>query len=321
MINRIKNSLTNPVFAGLIAIFCCALWGSAFPAIKTGYAILGIQADDYFSQILFAGIRFTLAGVLTIFIGSALAKKPLSVKGKSSFKNVAILSLFQTILQYLLFYVGLARTTGTKGSILTSSSVFFAVIIASVILKQERLTAKKLVGAVIGFAGVVLINLRTGDVSSSFSLMGEGFMILSALSYAVSSVLIKSFSKSNNPVALSGYQFVLGGIVMTVTGLVFGGKVGFNSVQAVLILIYLALLSAIAYTLWGVLLKYNDVSKIAVYSFMTPVFGCLLSALFLHESLAGNLVKTLVSLALVCTGISLVNFKEKNNFREKKYES
>lgn len=315
MINRIKNSLNKPIVAGVIAIICCALWGSAFPAIKIGYALLGIQSEDYSSQILFAGIRFTLAGVLTVLIGSVLAKKPLKVNGRHGAQRVAELSLFQTVLQYLLFYIGLARTTGTKGSILSSCSVFFSVIIVSVILRQERLSTKKLAGAVIGFAGVVLINLSAGNVNASFSLMGEGFMILSALSYSISSVLIKRFSQYDNPVTLSGYQFALGGAVMICTGFALGGRVYLYSINSVLILVYLAFLSAIAYTLWGVLLKYNDVSKIAVYSFMTPVFGCLFSALFLHESLAGNVVRTVASLALVCIGISLVNIKEK------KYES
>ena len=311
MINRIKGSLNNPAFAGFIAIICCALSGSAFPAIKIGYEFLDIQSGDYGSQILFAGLRFTLAGILTILIGSTLVKKPLKLNGRRGFGRAATLSLFQTVLQYLLFYIGLARTTGTKGSILTSCSVFFSVLIVSVILRQEQLDAKKLAGSVIGFAGVVLINLGSGDVNSSFSLMGEGFMILSALSYSVSSVLIKCFSKDDNPAALSGWQFAFGGAVMIIAGLLFGGRISIGSVQAVLILLYLSLLSAIAYTLWGVLLKYNDVSRIAVYSFMTPVFGCLFSAVFLHESLAGNAARTIASLALVCIGISLVNIKEK----------
>lgn len=106
---------------------------------------------------------------------------------------------------------------------------------------------------------------------------------MSCLSYGLSSCLIKRYSQRENPVTLSGYQFFIGGIVLTIVGLLFGGRITHISVQAVMLLIYLALVSSIAYTLWGILLKYNPVGKVAVFGFMNPIFGVILSAWLLGE--------------------------------------
>ena len=85
---------------------------------------------------------------------------------------------------------------------------------------------------------------------------------------------------------LSGYQFLCGGILLTGFGLAMGGRVHVGAVSASgwLLLLYMGFISAAAYTLWGILLKYNPVARVAVFGFMNPVFGVLLSAIFLGES-------------------------------------
>lgn len=308
---RAEGTLKNPVTVCLAATVCCALWGSAFPFIKIGYGLFCIASEDTASQILFAGLRFTLAGVLVILFGSLLSKKALLPK-RENFSRICVLSLFQTVLQYIFFYIGLAHTTGTKGSVINSTSTFFAVLVSCLILKQERINIRKIIGCAIGFAGTVVINLSGGFVQEDMSFSGEGMVLLSAVSYAVSSALIRQFSQRENPVVLSGYQFMLGGAVMIAFGLIFGGRLGGAlEVKNILLLLYLAFLSAAAYTLWGILLKYNDVSAVTVYGFMTPVFGCIFSALFLGESITQNGVRTLIALVLVCIGIIIVNSDKK----------
>lgn len=302
--------LQKPLIVCLLAMLCCALWGSAFPFIKIGYGLLNIQSNDWASQILFAGIRFFIAGILVILFGSLLSKKFLYPK-VSSIGKVCVLSLFQTILQYVFFYIGLAHTTGTKGSIINGTGVFFAVLVSALILRQEKITVQKMIGCLIGFAGVVIINLTGEKIDSTFTFLGEGFIVLCALAYAFSSALIKRYSQSENPVTLSGYQFMLGGLVMIVAGLLSGGRINGFDMKSVLLVIYLAFLSAAAYTLWGILLKYNTVSSVAVYGFMTQIFGCLLSALFLKEDMAQSGFVTILSLILVSLGIIIVNINMK----------
>ncbi|MBQ4109825.1 MAG: DMT family transporter [Clostridia bacterium] len=301
-----KNILKNTFVVAILAILCCALWGSATPFIKTGYELM-LPHKDVPSTILFAGIRFTFAGIITIVIYSIARRKFLAPK-RENLGKVATVGMFQTVIQYIFFYVGLANTTGVKGTIASGSNAFFTIIIASLIFKQEKLTLKKLVACLIGFAGIVLININGLDFTMNF--MGDGFVLIGAISYGFSSVLIKRYSKYEDPVVISGYQFIMGGIFMIIVGLISGGKITVNSAAAVGVLTYLSFLSAVAYALWGVLLQYNPVSKVSIYNFMTPVFGVLLSNLMLKESSNVAPLNLILTLILVCTGIIMLNYKK-----------
>ena len=296
--------LQKTIVVWLGAMICCALWGSAFPCIKIGYRLFEINAGDTSTQILFAGCRFFLAGVLTILIGSFLNRKFL-IPAKENLGKVWKLSMLQTVIQYFFFYVGLAHTTGMKASIITGLNVFMTILIASLLFHQEKLTMQKMIGCIVGFAGVVLVNLGGKGIDMGFVWNGEGFICMSALSSAFSSVCIKRYSQKENPVTLSGYQFLCGGCILMLMGLLMGGRIRHFTPVSVGILIYLAFISAVAYSLWGILLKYNPVSKVSVFGFMNPVFGVILSAILLKEEAQG--VTSIIALVLVSTGIYIVN--------------
>ena len=295
------------------AVICNALWGSAFPCIKTGYELFQIASDDKYGQIVFAGIRFTLAGILTVLIGSVLNQRVLTVK-RENYPVVTKLAMLQTVIQYVFFYLGLANTTGVKSSILNSVNVFVALLISSLIFRMEHLDKKKILGCVLGFLGVILINLGDGGFGGGFQLTGEGFILLATVSYGFSTVMMKRYSNRELPIALSGYQFVVGGVIMVLAGVLLGGRLHVSFVdvgmQGILLLFYLAFISAVAYSLWGTLLKYNPVSRVAIYGFLNPIFGVLLSAVILGESWESFGVKGIVALVLVCAGIFVTNWKK-----------
>ena len=310
MNSKEKKFSSLPIVLGMTMI-CCLLWGSAFPCIKIGYKLFEIPSGESFSQILFAGTRFFIAGIMAVSMGSAGQKKLLIPK-KESVPRIFILSLFQTVLQYTFFYIGLANTTGMKSSIINASNVFFSILAASLIFHQEKLGIRKILGCLLGFSGVVLINLTAkADMSLKFS--GEGLILISAVSHAFSSAFTKKFTADENPVTLSGYQFIFGGLVMIITGLIFGGRLHDISFSGIIILLYLAFISAAAFSLWGILLKYNPVSRISVFGFMNPVFGVILSALFLSEGSTAEPWRVTVSLILVVLGIVTVNIKTMRN--------
>ena len=306
--NKNKSLLENPTMVVIVAVLCCLLWGSAFPCIKLGYQLFDIPSGDSSSQILFAGIRFTLAGILVILAGSIMQGKLLK-PSKAAIPKVLKLCMFQTVLQYIFFYIGLAHITGVKGSIVNAVNVFFTILVSCLLFRLEKLDRQKLIGCIIGFAGVIIVNLG-GEFDMSFTFLGDGFLMISAFAYALSSVLIKIYGKDENPVMLSGYQFAAGGLIMILAGLVMGGRLNAVTFQGILLLLYMAFISAGAYTLWSLLLKYNPVSKVAVFGFCTPIFGVILSAVILGESTSFQL-KTLIALMFVCVGIIIVNYKKK----------
>jgi len=301
-----KKYLTKTPVVCALALLCCMLWGSAFPCIKIGYRLFDIPSGSVSSQILFAGIRFTLAGVLTILFGSLLRKKLLIPK-KSSVPMIIKLSLVQTVLQYVFFYIGLANASGVKSSIIEASNVFLAILIAALVFRYEKLTWLKILGCIVGFAGVVVINMTGEGLDAGMKLSGEGAVFLSTVAYAFSSGMIKKYSEYEDPVILSGYQFFAGGVVMAIGGAAFGGHITVSGAPAVLLLIYLALISSVAYTLWGLLLKYNPVGKVTVFVFTNSIFGVLLSALLLGERNQAFGLRGIIALVLVSAGIIIVN--------------
>lgn len=302
-----EKFMTKTIVVWIGALICSALWGSAFPGIKLGYEWTNIASDDTAAQILYAGLRFTLAGILAIILGSAFNKKFLYPR-KSAWGKVLVLCMFQTVIQYYFFYIGLAHTSGVKAAIIEGMNVFVAIVVACLIFRQEKLTGRKVIGCMVGFAGVVLVNISGGGLDASLSFNGEGFIFLSTVSYALSSIMLKQYSKTENTVMLSGWQFVLGGLIMTGIGLVMGGRLEGFTVKGIEMLVYLALVSAVAYSLWSILLTYNPISRVAVFGFMNPLIGVILSAILLRESDKLGVI-SIVSLILVCAGIYIVNRK------------
>ena len=295
------------VFA--LAALCCFLWGSATPAIKIGYQLFSIDSADTSSIIVFAGTRFLLAGILVVLFQSLLRRRFLRPQPKA-LPAIFALSLTQTAVQYLFFYIGLAHTSGVRGTILSGLGGFLAILAASLLFRYEKLTVAKVLGCTAGFAGIVIMNLSGQNAGPllDVTLLGEGFMVFSQISSALSSSLIKRYSARFDVVMLSGWQFALGGLLLIAAGLAGGGRIPAPSTPlAFVLLLYMALISAVAYTVWGILLQHNPVSRVTIFNFMTPLFGVLLSAGFLGEWQQAFFPRTLIALVLVCLGIYVVN--------------
>lgn len=299
-----SNLLSNKIFSVLAALFVCALWGISTPFVKMGYAYL--DATHTPSLFLWLGALFAVAGVITLGI-SSLTTKRLALPKKGSIKLIAVISLLQTVLQYALAYIALMHTTSVKGSILKSTDVFFVALISSLIFKLEKLTAKKLIACIIGFLGIIVMNLD--GLSLNFNLMGDGLMVLGVLCYSLAVVIIRVFGENEDPLVLSGWQMTIGGIVLLLGGLALGGTVDFIGMLPVFAV--LAAIYAISYSLWTALLKYNPPSSITIYSFMTPVFGVVFSALLLDESGGVAPLSLVIALVLVCLGIVLWGYEKK----------
>ena len=307
-LNQKNNIFTSPIVVVLAALLCCALWGSATPVINITRGLLVPDDSNVFSIILFAGSRFTMAGIITVLIYSIARRKFLYPKFENMPKILAV-SAFQTVIQYYFFYVGLTITSPVEGTVLSGTSAFFSVIVASLLFKQEKLSTKKIIACILGFGSIVLININGLEFVVD---KGDFFVIFSAISLAVSSVLIKLFSKYEDPVVISGYQFIIGGIFLVIMGLAFGGEMSFESTKGILLLVYLAFLSAIAYALWGILLKYNPVSRVTIFSFTTPIFGTILSLILQPKASNINPIILILTLLLVSGGIFLLNFQKQN---------
>lgn len=301
--------LSVPIFARknvayACATLCCLLWGSSYPAIKSGYELFSIATDDIPSKVVFAGYRFLFAGLILLLFALA-QRKPIARLTTKQFGQLTLLGLTQTSIQYTFFYIGLAYTTGVNGSIMNATGTFFSVLLAHFIYDNDKLSYNKTLGCILGFAGVMLVNFHSGLSEFRFVWNGDGFVVLAAFILSAATLYGKRISQTVDPTVMTGWQLAIGGAVLVAGGYATGGTLEVHSLKAVAVLGYLTLLSSVAFALWSVLLKVNRVSMIAPFNFVVPVAGTVLSAIFLGENILD--IKYAVALVLVCSGIWWVN--------------
>ena len=296
----------------MLAAFCAVLWGSAAPSIKLGYELFEVGVDDTAAKLAFAGLRFILAGLLVLgfrLFQERNSRQRVSLTSRQYFQ-VVLLSLLQTIIHYYFFYVGVSYTSGAKSAILNSSSVFFSALLAHSIYSNDKISLKKGFGMLVGFLAVILVNLDS-TLELSFRFQGEGFVLIASFLNSAGALYSKRISRKLNPVLLTGLQLTLGGVVLLLIGLLQGAMFPTSSIQGYFLLLYMALLSSMAFSIWTTLLKYNKVSSITIFFFLIPIVGTLLSALMLNESVFR--IDYLLALGLVVTGIILVTHVRENS--------
>jgi drug/metabolite transporter (DMT)-like permease len=302
----LKSIFQNKLAVILFAVFCSLLWGSAFPVLKISYVELQLSSDDTMAQIVFAGMRFLLAGLILLGFLLMTNRRQLLVKRSHIFVLV-VFGIFQTAVQYFFFYNGLAKVSGMQGAILTSSSTFLAVILAHFFYKDDKMSWRKTIGILAGIAGIIVANWGQ-EFQFQFRWTGEGYMILSALTSAVTTIMAKELAADIHPISLTGWQLTIGSILLLLIGLPGLSEDSFSFTPFGWgLLIYAALISSIAFALWFTILKYNKAGEMSIYSFMTPVFGAFLSAMFIPGESMGLLM--FAAIALVAVGIIAINYR------------
>lgn len=301
-----ERFFTHPLGIVFSAVLATFLWGSAFPFIKLSYDLLDIQSNEIGEQILFAGYRFFLASML-IFIFFLVMKKEMRFK-RETLQPIMKIGFFQTLLQYVLFYIGLSLSTGMQGSIIAGTTSFFQMVLAHFMYADDRLNRRKTIGLIVGFSGVIAVNLTKGDFQLNFGL-GELLLLLAMLSGGFGNILAKEGAKKMEVPYLTSYQMLVGSLGLLIIGIVQVGFFPFSfQTGSFLALLYLSFLSAAGFILWNNVMKYNQVGKVSIYMFLVPVFGVFLSAMILREELHQFV---LIGLALVTAGIFIVNRPKK----------
>lgn len=277
--------------------------GSAIPTIKTTYQELGIGRADTGAQILIAGIRFFLAGLLG-FLYLKLFNKEKIVKEDISYKYIFVLSLTQTFVQYLIYYIALSNTAGVKAAIIQSSNAFMVVLISLVLLPAEKVHPKTIIAIILGTIGIIVVNGGLSGMSSEFNPMGEGLILLSTFFNSLSSVYVRKNGKKQNEYLVTASQFILGSIPLIIIGKILHPQGLAFTGKSILLLIYGAFISATAYVIWNTVLKYQTASEMGMYKLFIPIFGSVLSVIILGEYFTFNL---LMGLILVMLGSLVLN--------------
>lgn len=293
----------RPLWVSIFALTAALVWGWAYPLIKLGFAEFRITPDMTGSKMLFAGIRFFLSGLIILAVAAWL-HRPFSLRKLSDSWFVVVFALINTTFHYAFFYFGLSHSDGSRAALLNSMGVFLVVILACIFFKSDKFTLQKMVGVVIGFAGILVLNLGNAQGGSGFSWLGDGMIILNALCSAFASLLTRGLSKRVDVFVGTGYSLAVGGALLIIPGLLMGGTLPVITPLGIVYLVLLIGISTTGFTLYNKLLSCNPVGKVAIYNSLIPIIGAVSSCLCLGETFYW---KYAVAGTLAALGIYIIN--------------
>ena len=308
----------RPAWVVVFALTAAIAWGWAFPLIKIGFNAFRITADMTGSKMLFAGIRFAMAGLIVLTVARA-NKRSFTVNshshGVGDIKNkkwcdwwfILVFALMNTTLHYFFFYIGMSHSEGSRAAILNSLSTFLVVLLACACFKSDKLTSRKIIGCTVGFVGVLALNLG-GAESGQFTWMGDGMIILNAICGACSNLMTRGLSRRVDIFVGTGYSLSIGGLLLILLGLLLDGTLPHINIIGIICLLLLIAISAIGFALYNKLLSCNPVGKVAIYNSLIPIVGAVTSCLCLGETFH---TKYALAGGLAALGIYIIN-KGKN---------
>ncbi len=296
----------RPAWVVVFAMTAAIAWGWAFPLIKVGFNAFGITTDMTGSKMLFAGIRFAAAGLIILSVARS-SRRSFTTSKASDWWFILAFALMNTTLHYFFFYVGMSHSEGSRAAILNSLGTFLVVLLACACFKSDKLTPQKIVGCMVGFCGILALNIG-GAESGQFTWLGDGMIILNALCGALSNLMTRGLSRRINVFVGTGYSLTIGGLLLIIPGLLWGGTLPHINALGIVCLLLLIAISAIGFALYNKLLSCNPVGRVAIFNSLIPIVGAVTSCLCLGETFHQKYV---LAGGLAALGIYLIN-KRKN---------
>ena len=292
----------RPVWVTVFALTAAIAWGWAFPLIKIGFSAFGITADMTGSKMFFAGIRFAAVGLIVLAVARS-SNRSFKTDIRRNGWFILVFALMNTALHYFFFYIGMSHSEGSRAAILNSLSTFLVVLLACACFKSDRLTKRKMLGCVIGFSGVLALNLGGAD-SGRFTWLGDGMIILNAICGACANLMTRGLSRRVDVFVGTGYGLTIGGLLLIIPGLAFGGTLPMVNMLGIVCLVLLIAISALGFALYNKLLSLNPVGKVAIYNSLIPIVGAVTSCLCLGETFHA---KYALAGGLAALGIYIIN--------------
>ena len=262
----------------LLAVLVMVLWGSIFPMVKVGYRTFGIATGYVPNILLFAGVRFVVCGAVIILY--ARRKRKRMALEKHELSAVLAVGIFAVILHYTFTYSGLTMTDSSITALIKQLGGFVFIPLSFLFFKEDKFGVNKLLGAICGFGGLVVLNLTPSGIRFG---VGELLVILASLCTVASNVLGKKVMKTVDSIVMTGYsQFCGGGVLLTV-GLIGGGNIGAVSMRAVMVFAYICTASILGYCIWNQLVSRSNLSQLFIVKFLEPLFAAVFGAILLGE--------------------------------------
>jgi drug/metabolite transporter (DMT)-like permease len=287
--------------ARIVWLILCCIWGSTWLFIKLGLADL--------PPISFAGIRFVLASIiLTLMVLARRARWP---RTRNEWTLIAVVGVLQFGLNYGLVFWGEQYISSGLAAVLQSTFPAFGLIIAHFYLPQERMTAGRVVGVLLGVFGVAVIFSDQLSLAGRMALLGSVALVLSAFFGSYGNVLVKAYGARIDPQAMAAGQMIFGFVPLLTIGIVTeGNPTHFHwTTMAIISLLYLVVIgSVVAFALYYWLVRNMDVTNTMLIALVTPPVAVILGMLVLHEKLNWRL---LAGGACIISGLALIVFRKR----------
>lgn len=262
----------------LLAIIACLFWSSAFVGVKVGLR--------YHTPFQFAGVRFTISGLLLLLYFNNYSEYWKQLR--ENWRFIALLTLLQGIVQYMLFYAGINLLPGAVAAMVIGSSPLFISVVSHFSFRNDKMDGLKSVSILLGVVGVAVISFGRSELPSGLqiSILGVCLLLLNNVVSGFGNVLVAKKPSGISPVMLSSSSLLFGGIGLFIISLPIEGY-GLHSFpfEYYIALGWLSLLSAVAFAIWFTLLQRPGVkvSVLNTWKFLIPVAGAGLSWLILPD--------------------------------------
>jgi drug/metabolite transporter (DMT)-like permease len=276
-------------------VVLCSLW--ALNQVMIKIAIVGIP------PVLQAGLR-SLGGAVLVWLWSRLHGIRLIERGGPHALGLAVGVLFAG--EFLFLYWGVSFTTAARSVLLLYTAPFAVALGAHLFVPGERLRAVQVLGLALAFLGVVLVFGDALRLPTRSELIGDAMVFLAAMLWGATTVMIKATRLAlTHPNKTLFYQIAFSGIVLTAMAPLFG-DVHIDPAPLVLgsLAFQIVVVTFASYLTWFWLITRYPASRLAAFTFLTPVIGVPAGGLLLGEPISWAL---LVALVLVASGIYLVN--------------
>ena len=287
-----------------LSLLVMALWGSLFPMVKIGYSAFNISSNSIPDILMFAGVRFVICGLGVCAYSYFKKEKIATPKAKNVF-NIFIMGLFSIVFHYAFTYIGLSTTDSSKTALIKQLGALIYVCFAFLFFKGEKFSIIKIIGAIIGFCGIIAINYNPSGISFS---RGDILIIGASVCTVISNVISKKSVEGNSPFWITGISQFTGGIILLIAALIMGADMLNFSLKATFVFSYICIASISTYTLWYYILKNNSLSKMFIIKFAEPLFACVFGAILLGEDIFK--IQYLLAFILISIGIVLGNKSE-----------
>jgi len=279
------------------------IWGSSFLWIK-----IALQEVDPMTLVTFR-TGFATLGLIVV----ALIKRP-TIR-KTDLWVLATLGLLNVAFPFVLISWSETHISSGMAAILNSMVPLFTILIAPIFLKEEHLGLQRIFGLLLGFAGVIVLMSNQLEAGDALKEVGVIAMLVSAISYAASSIFARKMSRGMKPEAQSLGQMGTAFLLITPTALTFEAPFHFPILaMSYVALIWLGILgSCVATLLWFSLLNSLGPTRTSMTSYIYPLVGVLLGMIFLGEQVDWRLA---VGGILIILAVLIVN-TQKNPFAKK----